>query len=46
MDGYDLRTILAEQIDFRDFLLTKIARLNLRAEPYYGVAQYMKERRE
>ena len=43
MDGYDLRTALDRQIDLRDFLLAKIAELNLKAEPYYGVAQYMKK---
>jgi len=43
MDGYDLRTVLAGQVDLRDFLLAKIAKLNLETEPYYGVAQYMKE---
>lgn len=43
MDGYDLRTVLAGQVDLREFLLAKIAKLNLETEPYYGVAQYLKE---
>jgi len=33
MDGYDLRAILARQVDLHDFLIAKIAKLNLEAEP-------------
>jgi len=43
MDGYDLRTVLAGQVDLRDFLLAKVAKLNLKTEPYYSVAKYMNE---
>jgi hypothetical protein len=43
MDGYDLRTVLAGQVDLRDFLLAKVAKLNLYTEPYYSVAKYMNE---
>ncbi|MDD5615124.1 MAG: hypothetical protein PHH85_02880 [Candidatus Methanoperedens sp.] len=43
MDGYDLRIVLAGQVDLRDFLLAKVAKLNLEAEPYYSAANYMKE---
>ncbi len=43
MDGYDLRTILAGHVDLIDFLLLKLAKLNLEAEPFYSVAKYMKE---
>lgn len=43
MDGYDLRTVLAGQVDLRDFLLAKVAKLNLKAEPYYSVVKYMNE---
>ena len=43
MDGYDLRTVLAGQVDLRDFLLAKVAKLNLEAEPYYSVVKYMNE---
>lgn len=43
MDGYDLRIVLAGQVDLRDFLLTKVAKLNLEAEPYCSVTQYMNE---
>ena len=46
MDGYDLRTALAGQVDLRELLLTKIVKLNLEAEPYYGVTQYMKEHQD
>lgn len=43
MDGYDLRMILAGQIDLRDFLIAKVAKLNLQAEPYFSVADYLKD---
>jgi len=43
MGGYDLRTVLAGQVDLRDFLLAKVAKLNLEAEPYYSVVKYMNE---
>ncbi|MHA1305527.1 MAG: hypothetical protein DRP89_07890 [Candidatus Neomarinimicrobiota bacterium] len=43
MDGYDFRTVLAGQVDLRDFLLAKVAKLNLETEPYYSVAKYMNE---
>lgn len=43
MDGFDLRTVLAGHVDLRDFLLAKIEKLNLKAEPYYPVAKYMNE---
>lgn len=43
MDGYDLRAILAGQVDLRDFFLARVAKLNLEAEPFYGVNQYLNE---
>jgi hypothetical protein len=43
MDGYDLRTVLGGQVDFRDFLLAKVTSLNLETEPFFGVKQYLKE---
>ena len=43
MDGYDLRTVLARQVDLRDFLLAKVAKLNLESEPYYSAVNYMNE---
>ena len=42
MDGYDLRTVLAGQADLPDFLLAKVASLNLEAEPFLSVSQYVK----
>jgi len=43
MDGFDLRKILEGQVNLRDLVLAKIANLNLKAEPYYGVTQYIEE---
>jgi len=43
MDGNDLRTVLTGQVDLCDFLIAKIVKLNLEAEPYYRVTQYMKK---
>ncbi len=43
MDGYDLRTVLAGQVDLKDFLLAKVAKINLKAEPYYPAVKYMNE---
>ncbi len=43
MEGHTLRTILSGRIDLRDFILTMVARLNLEAEPYTSVAQYLAE---
>jgi hypothetical protein len=41
MEGYDLRTVLASRLDLRDFLLAKIARLSLEAEPFLSVNEYL-----
>lgn len=46
MDGYDLRGVLSVQADLRDFLLAKIARLNLESEPFLGLPQYLKEQQD
>lgn len=46
MDGYDLRCVLSGQADLRDLLLSKIARLNLKGEPFLGAIQYLKEQRD
>ncbi len=46
MDGYDLRGVLSSQADLRDFLLTKIARLNLESEPFLGLHQYLEEQQD
>jgi hypothetical protein len=41
MEGYDLRTVLSGQIDLQDFLLAKLAYLNLKSEPFFGVTDYL-----
>lgn len=43
IDGYDLRMVLSGEVDLKDLLMSKIAKLNLHAEPYYSVKDYMKE---
>jgi len=43
MDGYDLRGVLSGQADLRDFVLAKVARLNLFGEPFYGLRDYLEE---
>jgi len=43
MDGYDLRTSLARQLDLRAFIIAKVAKLNLEAEPFFSVLEYLKE---
>jgi len=43
MDGYDLRGVLNGQADLRDFLLAKIAKLNLESEPFFGLTQYQNQ---
>ena len=44
MDGYDLRMVLAGEVGLRELLEAKIVALNLKAEPYLGVAEHLKER--
>lgn len=43
MDGYDLRGVLSGQADLRDFLLAKVAKLNLFSEPFLGLRDYLEE---
>lgn len=43
MEGYDLRTVLAGQVDLYDFLVAKVAKLNIESEPFLGVNQYLNE---
>ena len=43
MEGYDLRTVLCGGADLRDFLLAKVAKLNLEGEPFLGVTEYLNE---
>jgi hypothetical protein len=45
MDGYDVRTVLAANVDLKDFLLGKLAALNYRAEPHFSIQQYLNENR-
>ncbi len=42
MEGYDFRTVLSGQVDLRDFILAKVAKLNLEGEPFLGVAEYLR----
>jgi hypothetical protein len=39
MEGYDLRTVLAQAIDLRRLLKAKVRALNLDAEPYFPVSK-------
>jgi hypothetical protein len=43
MDGYDLRCILSQAVDFRDFIQAKIAKLSFDTEPFYSAVQYLKD---
>src|SRR5205814_7675681 len=40
MEGFDLRTVLAQAADLRGLLKVKIAALNLDAEPYFSVSRF------
>lgn len=41
MDGYDLRCVLTRQADLRDFISSKIERLNANSEPFFGATEYL-----
>jgi hypothetical protein len=41
MEGYDLRSVLSGRIDLREFLLAKVAALNLKSEPFLGAANFL-----
>jgi hypothetical protein len=41
MDGFDLRCVLAMQADLSEFVLAKIAKLNLEANPFLGAAEFL-----
>ena len=43
MQGYDLRAILSEEVDLRDYIVAAVQNLNLRAEPYLSVREYLKQ---
>jgi len=38
MEGYDLRCVLAQEIELHELLNRKLAHLNIEAEPYLSVA--------
>jgi len=40
MDGYDLRCVLSSEADLTEFLMAKLASLNLEAEPHLGVKDF------
>jgi len=40
MDGYDLRSVLACEADLTEFLMAKLACLNLEAEPHLGAKDF------
>jgi hypothetical protein len=44
MEGYDLRTVLAQELDLRQLLKAKISALNLEAEPYFPVSRFRDRR--
>lgn len=41
MDGYDLRAVLTQQCDLKDFLLAKVGNLNVAGEPFLGAQEYL-----
>ncbi|MEW9701940.1 hypothetical protein [Paenibacillus sp. SI8] len=41
MDGFDLRCVLARFVDLLALLQTKIAKLNLEAEPFYSAKEIL-----
>ena len=43
MPGYDLRTILAEELDLRGYILAAVTHLSLHAEPYLSVREYLNQ---
>ncbi|GLI95225.1 hypothetical protein [Methylocystis echinoides] len=42
MEGYDLRSVLAQQADLRELMKAKVRALNLDSEPYFSVARLVK----
>jgi hypothetical protein len=45
LNGYDLRCVLNRQADFTEFLLAKVARLNLHSDPAYGMPEFLAQTR-
>jgi hypothetical protein len=44
MDGYDLRTVLIGCVTLPELLLAKIAKLNLKSEPFFSAKSYLNEK--
>ncbi len=42
-NGYDLRCVLNRQADLTEFLLAKVARLNLHSDPAYGMQAFLEQ---
>jgi hypothetical protein len=45
MEGYDLRCVLTSEADLTEFLMAKVACLNLEAEPHLSVKDFLQENR-
>ena len=43
MQGFDLRAILSEEVNLRDYILAAVENLNLYAEPYLGIREYLEQ---
>ena len=43
MHGYDLRAVLSEDVDLRDYISAAVKYLNLNAEPYLSVTEYLRQ---
>lgn len=41
IEGYDLRTVLNRQVGLQDLIKAKLMKLNLEAEPFFGVFEYL-----
>jgi len=39
MEGYDLRSVLARQVDLRGLMKAKVRALNLDSEPFFSAAR-------
>ena len=42
MDGYDLRCVLARQLELRSLLISKIAALNFKSEPFLSAGELLR----
>ena len=41
MDGYDIRCVLAGDVDLRELLIAKLECLNLDSEPFLGAKTFL-----